>query len=91
MVLNKNAQAFFGACDTGEPLLEPPQNAGEYFALNQKQKFLLALEVVVQTGERNARGAADIADRSTLKTILGKDSRRVAQNKLQLCFRIARE
>src|ERR1700737_4653266 len=89
MVLNENLEPLFGSVGAVEALLQPPEYAGEYVLLNEIEKFLFALEIVIKPGKRHTCGTADIADGGAFKTAIGKDLRGVMKDVLKLGFGIA--
>src|SRR5271170_946484 len=79
MVVDKNAQLFHGTINAGQTIFQPRKNGFESVDLNQVQKFLLALDVVIQPRQRNAARFADVAYRSAFVTLLAENLRVVAQ------------
>src|ERR1700691_2622630 len=89
MIVDKNAQLFDGVTDASQAFFEPRNNGLKCVDLNQVQEFLLALDVVIQPGERNATRAADVAYRSSLVTFIAECLGGMPQDHLQFLLRLA--
>ena len=83
MVVYENAQLFNRFHNAGQAIFQLRKNGFERVDLNQVQKLLLALDVVIQPRQRNAARPADVAYRSAFVTLLAENLRGVAQNHLK--------
>src|ERR1700675_5110014 len=89
VVEDEEAEAFGGFMDAVEPGSEAFEDKCKGCILNEIEEMLLAFEIVVEAGEGNTGGAADIAHGGTLKTVLGKDLGGGAKDVLELGLGVA--
>ena len=73
-----------GSFNFTQSLLQSFEHATETIVLNQKQQFFFRFAVVIETGEADVRRARDVAHGGRVIILLGKNARRIAEDKLQL-------
>src|SRR6266508_6423966 len=84
MIVDKDAQLFERLICPIDSLFKPLEHASETMVLNQKQQLLFRFAVMIETGQADARRARNVAHRSRVIALLGKDARGGAQNVLEL-------
>src|SRR5690349_7857668 len=84
MVLDEETKFRDRILDLLQLLFKPFEHAAETVVLNQKQELLFGAAVMIQAREAHVSGARDVAHRRGVITLLGEDTRRSAQNKLEL-------
>src|SRR5262249_434796 len=89
VIRDQRAQTLPGFEQPAYSALEALQDARKRMYLDEIEELLLALEIVVETRERNATGPADVADRSPLEALFTEHARGLAQNALQLGLGVA--
>ncbi len=80
MVVDEDADARFRIPASRQTLAQPLNDGGEGMLLNEIQQLLFGLEIIVETGQRDAAQARQIAHGSAFITFFGKDLGCVVEN-----------
>src|ERR1700693_2970846 len=89
MVVDEDAQFLYRSGGFRKSFLETCHDRFKSVDLNQIQKLLLALDVVIEAGQRNSAGTADIADGSAFVAFIAEHLGSMPQNDLKLFLRLA--
>src|SRR5581483_5935037 len=89
MVLGESADARAHVEIGADGLLPALQQGDEAALLNQIEQLFLGRKVVIQAGQAHLGGARDIAHRSVMKTLLGKNPGGGLENLLELFVVVA--
>src|SRR5580704_5697189 len=84
MVVNQYTQLLDWTRSPGQLLFQAGDDRFERVNLNQVQELLLALNVVIEAGQRYSAGTADVADGSAFVTLVTENLRGMPQNYLKL-------
>src|SRR5437016_12557866 len=84
MIVDKDAQPLDRIGRFTKPLFQTLQHAAKAVVLNQKKEFIFRLAVMIKAGETDVRRPRNVAHRSRVIVLLGKNARRGAQDQLEL-------
>src|SRR6185369_7939480 len=82
VIFNEDAQLGQWIADSSKTLLEAFEHSSKAIVLNKKQQLFFRFAVVVETGEAYVGRPRNVAHGGGVIILLGKDARRVAQDKL---------